>query len=106
MVTRLRTSLLGTGEGEEVAGLLLEGSGPGGQGEGLFGGDGGDQSVAGEGGEVGEEGAKAVHRQAVLGSPGGLLGDGGGGARGRGDDAGAQRCGGVLVGVVVEHWCQ
>ncbi len=77
-MTRLRGRLLGTGEGEEVAGLLLQGSGPGGQGEGLFGGDGGDQSVAGQGGEVGEQGAEAVDRQAVPGSPGGLLGDGGG----------------------------
>jgi hypothetical protein len=93
MMTRLRRRLLGTGEGEEVAGLLLQGSGPGGQGEGLFGGDGGDQGVAGQGGEVGEQGAEAVDRQAVPGSPGGLLGDGGGGALGLGDDAGAQRLG-------------
>ena len=41
--------------------------------------------------------------EAVLGSAGGLLGDGGGGALGFGDDAGALGFGGVLVAVVVEH---
>ena len=47
--------------------------------------------------------AEAVDRQAVPGSPGGLLGDGGGGALGLGDDAGAQRLGRLLLSVVVQH---
>jgi hypothetical protein len=44
-----------------------------------------------------------VDRQTVVGSAGGLLGDGGGRALGLGDDAGALRFGGILVGVVVEQ---
>src|SRR5712671_3834983 len=58
-MTRVRRRLLGTGEGEEVAGLLLEGCRPCGEGEGLLGRDGGDQGVSREGGEVGEQGAEA-----------------------------------------------
>src|SRR5271165_5606518 len=42
-------------------------------------------------------------KKAVLGPTGGLLGNGGRGALGFGDDTGAQRFGGMLVGVVVEH---
>ena len=78
---------MGTGEAEEVAGLLLERGRPCGQGEGLLGGDGGDEGVSGEGGEVGEKGSEAVDWEAVLGSAGGLLGDGSGRALGFGDDA-------------------
>src|ERR1700731_5503769 len=98
-----RGCLLGTGEAEEVAGLLLDGGRPCGQGKGLLGGDGGNEGVSGEGGEVVEKGSEAVDREAVVGSAGGLLGDGGGGAFGFGDDAGALRFGGIFVGVVVEH---
>src|SRR5882672_1292453 len=98
--------LLGTREAEEVAGLLLDEARPCGQGKGLLGGDGGNEGVSGEGGEVVEKGSEAVDREAVLGSAGGLLGDGGGGALGFGDDAGALRLGGILVGVVVEHMRQ
>src|SRR5580704_17749068 len=95
--------LLGTREAEEIAGPLLDGGRPGDQGEGLLGGDGGDEGVSGEGGEVIEKGTEAVDWEAVLGSAGGLLGNGGGGALGFGDDAGALRFGGILVGVVVEQ---
>src|ERR1700719_2921351 len=55
--------LLGTGEAEEVAGLLLNGGWPRDQGEGLLGGDGGHQGVSGEGGEIVEKGSEAVDRQ-------------------------------------------
>ena len=57
----------------------------------MLGGDGGHEGVSGEGGEIVEKGSEAVDRQAVLGSAGGLLGDGGEGALGFGDDAGALR---------------
>ena len=68
---------------------MLDGGWPCGQGEGLLGSDGGDEGVLGEGGEVIEKGTEAVDWEAVLGSAGGLLGDGGGRALGFGDDAGA-----------------
>src|ERR1700731_654012 len=42
-----RGCLLGTGEAEEVASLLLDGGRPCGQGEGLLGGDGGNQGGSG-----------------------------------------------------------
>jgi len=74
---------------------LLDGGRPGDQGEGLLGGDGGHQGVSGEGGEIVEKGSEAVDREAILGSASGLLGDGGGGARGFGDDAGVLRFGGI-----------
>src|SRR5216683_8376099 len=93
----MRGFLLGTGEGEEVAGLLLEGGRSCGEGEGSLGGNGGNQGVSGEGGEVVEKGSEAVDREAVVGSAGGLLGDGGGGALGFGDDAGALRFGRLLA---------
>ena len=51
----------------------------------------------------GQQRAKAVNRQPVLGLPGGLFGDGGRGAFGLGNDAGALCFGGLLIGVVVEH---
>src|SRR6185436_13835566 len=85
------------------AGLLLNGGRPRGQGKGLLAGDGGDESVSGEGRKIVEKGSEAVDREAVVGSAGGLLGDGGGRAPGFSADAGALRFGGVLVGVVVEH---
>ncbi len=68
----------------------------------MLGGDGGHQGVSGEGGEIVEKGSEAVDRQAVLGSASGLLGDGGRGALGFGDDAGALRFARILVGVVVD----
>ena len=82
---------------------MLNGGWPCGQGEGLLGSDGGDEGVLGEGRQIGEKGSEAVDREAVAGSAGGLLGDGGAGALGFGDDAGALRFGGLLVAVVVEH---
>src|SRR6266851_1332617 len=91
------------GETEEVVGLLLEGRRPRGESERLPGGDGGNEGVSSERGEIVEEGSEAVDRKAVVGPAGGLLGNGGRGALGFGDDAGAQRFGGILVGIVVEH---
>jgi len=44
-----------------------------------------------------------VHGQAVVGASGGLLACGGFGTLGSGDDAGAHRGGGLVVGLVVEH---
>ena len=70
---------------------MLEGGRPCGEGEGLLGGDGGNQGVSGEGGEIVEKGSEAVDREAVVSSAGGLLGDGGRGALGFGDDAAALR---------------
>src|SRR6516162_9512693 len=98
----LPRALLGTGEAEEIVGLLLERGRPGGEGEGALGVDGGNQGIAGQGGEIGKEAAEAVDREAVLGPAGGLLDDRGRRALGFGDDAGAQRFGRLLVGVVVE----
>jgi hypothetical protein len=57
---------------------LLDGGRPCGEGEGLLGGNGGNEGVSGEGGEIVEKGSEAVDREAVVGSAGGLLGDGGG----------------------------
>jgi len=54
----------------------------------MLGADGGNQGVSGERGEVVEKGSEAVDWEAVLGSASGLLGNGGGGAPGFGDDAG------------------
>jgi hypothetical protein len=47
---------------------LLDGGRACGEGEGLLGGDGGNEGVLGEGGEVVEKGSEAVDREAVLGS--------------------------------------
>ena len=74
-----REFLLGTGEAEEVVGLLLEGRRPRGESKRLSGGDGGNEGVSSERGEIVEEGSEAVDRKAVVGPAGGLLGDGGGG---------------------------
>jgi len=82
-----REFLLGTGEPEEVVGLLLEGRRPRGESERLPGGDGGNEGVSSERGEIVEEGSEAVDRKAVVGPAGGLLGNGGRGALGFGDDA-------------------
>jgi len=71
-------------------------------GEGKIGRDGGCDGVPGDRGEVGEQGLEAVDGKAVVGPAGGLLADGGGRALGLGDDAGAERVCGFLVGVVVE----
>ena len=68
-------------------GLLLERRRPRREREGLLGVDGGNQGVAGEGSEIVEEGSEAVDRKAVVGPAGGLLGNGGRGALGFGDDA-------------------
>ena len=58
--------------------------------------------VEGEGGEVSEEAAEAVHRHSVVGAAGGRLAQGGGRALRRGDDGFAfGRCGGAVV--VVEQ---
>ena len=57
---------------------MLDGGRPCGEGEGLLGGDGSNEGVSGEGGEIFEKGPEAVDWEAVLGSAGGLLGDGGG----------------------------
>jgi hypothetical protein len=83
--------------------LLLQRGRSRGEGEGALGVDGGHQGVSGERGEIGKQATEAVHRKAVFGSASGLLGDGGGRALGFGNDAGAQRLGSLLVGVVVEH---
>ena len=66
-------ALLVTGETEEVERLLLESSGPSRQSEGALGVDGGHQGVSGQRGKIGQQRAKAVNRQPVLGLPGGLL---------------------------------
>jgi hypothetical protein len=44
--------------------------------EGLLGVDGSNEGVSGEGSEIVEEGSEAVDRETVLGSAGGLFGDG------------------------------
>src|SRR5271168_73877 len=96
---------MGTGdaEGLEVAGLLLGGGGAGEDGEGAVGSDGGDDRVAGEGREVGQQALETVDGGAIGGSSGGLLGDGAWRALRLGDRTVAQCRGGVLVVVVIEH---
>src|SRR5277367_224100 len=65
--------------------------------------DGGDDRVAGEGREVGQQALETVDGGAIGGSSGGLLGDGAWRALRLGDRTVAQRRGGVLVVVVIEH---
>src|SRR5271155_1022509 len=79
------------------------GGGPGEDGEGAVGSDGGDDRVAGEGREVGQQALETVDGGAIGGSSGGLLGDGAWRALRLGDRTVAQRRGGVLVVVVIEH---
>jgi hypothetical protein len=57
---------------------LLNGGWPRGHGKGLLAGDGGDEGVSGEGHKIGEKGSKAVDREAVVGSAGGLHSNGSG----------------------------
>ena len=89
--------LLGTGDAEEVEGLLVDGCRPCGDGEGSVRRNGGDDSIPGDRREVGEQGLEAVDGEAVVGPAGGLLGDGGGRSLGLGDDAGAEGVCGLLA---------
>src|SRR4029077_19278117 len=100
-----RWRLLGTiwVDCEKFEGAVLGRCRPGVQGEDVFLVEGGGGLETAIGGEVGEEGAEAVHRQAVVGAAGGLLAGGGVGAHRLGDDAGAFGGGGLVIGVVVEH---
>ena len=97
--------LLGTirVDGEEFEGALLDRGWPGVEGEDVFLVERRGRLDAGIGGEIGEQAFEAVHRQAVVGAAGCLLAPGGIGALGSGDDAGAHRGGGLVIGLVVEH---
>jgi hypothetical protein len=83
--------LLGTirVDAEKFEGAWLGRGRPGVQSEEVFVVAGGRGLETAIGAEVGEQGPEAVHRQAVVGSSGGLLADGGVGTLGLGDDAGA-----------------
>src|SRR5208337_1698645 len=96
-------SLLGTIDGEEVESLALDGCRPCCDSEGQVRREGGGDGVSGDGGEVGDQRLEAVDRKAVWGASGSLLGNGGGRSLGLGDDAGAERLGGLFVVVIVEH---
>src|SRR4029077_15875497 len=71
-------------DGEEFEGALLDRSWPGVEREDVFVVERGGRLDPRIGGEVGKQALEAVHRQAVVGGAGGLLGPGGFGARGRG----------------------
>src|SRR5208283_391798 len=90
--------LLGT-DAQEVGGFFLDVCRPCGDCEG----EGGRDGVFGDGGEVVKQGVEAVDGETIVGSAGGLLGEGGGRSLSLCDRALAERLGGLLVGVVVEH---
>src|SRR5271165_2791474 len=69
--------LLGT-DAQEVGGFFLDVCRPCGDCEGEVGREGGRDGVFGDGGEVVKQGVEAVDGETIVGSAGGLLGEGGG----------------------------
>ena len=94
---------MGTGYAQEVEGFFLDVCRPCGDCEGEVGREGGRDGVFGDGGEVVKQGVEAVDGETIVGSACGLLGEAAGDRSAFATRALAERLGGLLVGVVVEH---